>query len=143
MTEQVKILFEIPGDDPDSRDVESVWAVPHHNGYMLDNIPFYAKGFSYKDVISVNEFNGQLYADELIAASGHSTVRIWFSDEKDVASAREELNAMGCSSEISDLSRLVAVDIPPEIVYEKIQKYLVYGESTGKWDYEEACLGFL
>lgn len=49
---------------------------------------------------------------------------------------------MGCGSEISDSPRLVAVDIPQNIEYGLIKKYLDDGELSGKWDYEEACLGF-
>jgi hypothetical protein len=37
----------------------------------------------------------------------------------------------------------VAVDIPPAVSYEDVRAYLEEGESNGKWDYEEACLGFL
>lgn len=33
--------------------------------------------------------------------------------------------------------------IPQAISYEDVRAYLDEGESNGKWDYEEACLGFL
>jgi len=80
---------------------------------------------------------------ELLEPSGHSTVRLWFASEQEVQPVREALKSMGCSSEVSDQPRLVAVDIPPTIAYEDIRSYLDEGESNGKWDYEEACLGFL
>jgi len=109
---------------------------------MIDNIPFYAKGVAYKDVMSAKKTDDGLYADELLSASQHSTIRIWFANEKLVALTRQELKAMGCGSEISDSPRLIAVDIPPVIEYGHIKKYLDDGELSGKWDYEEACLGF-
>lgn len=142
MSTQVKMLFEIPSDDSDSVEIESMWVTPCEKGYMIDNIPFYAKGVAYKDVMSTKKIDDDLYADKLLSASHHSTVRIWFVNEKLVASARQELKTMGCGSEISDSPRLVAVDIPPNIEYGLIKKYLDDGELSGKWDYEEACLDF-
>ncbi len=142
MSAQTKMIFEIPSDDPDSFEIESMWVTPCKEGYIIDNIPFYAKGVAYKDVMSAKKIDDCLHADELLSASKHSTIRIWFANEKLVASTRQELKAMGCGSEISDSPRLVAVDIPPNTEYGHIKKYLDDGELSGKWDYEEACLGF-
>ena len=142
MRTQTKMFFEILSNDSDSMEVESIWVTPCEEGYMIDNIPFYAKGVAYKDVMSAKKTDDGLYADELLSASQHSTIRIWFANEKLVALTRQELKAMGCGSEISDSPRLIAVDIPPVIEYGHIKKYLDDGELSGKWDYEEACLGF-
>lgn len=139
----VKIYFEIPSVDSEETEIETIWAIPQGEGFKLDNIPFYAKGVALGDVVSAKEVDGCLYVDELLKPSGHSTVRLWFADEKDVQAVRAELKAMGCDSEISDQPRLVAVDIPSNVRYEKIREYLDAGESYGKWDYQEACLGFL
>lgn len=143
MENHVKIYFEIPSEDSGEMEVETVWAVPHGEGFKLDNIPFYAKGFALDDVVSAKEVDGCLYVDELLKPSGHSTVRLWFADEKAVQSVRAALASMGCDSEISDHPRLVAVDIPPGVEYEKIKEYLDAGEAEEKWNYQEACLGFL
>ncbi|MFV0478023.1 MAG: DUF4265 domain-containing protein [Parahaliea sp.] len=143
MEGHVKVYFEIPSADSEEMEIETVWAIPHGEGFKLDNIPFYAKGVALDDVVSANEVDGCLYVDELLEPSGHSTVRLWFSDEKDVQTVRAELKAMGCDSEISDQPRLVAVDIPSSVSYEKIREYLDAGEANGKWNYQEACLGFL
>lgn len=143
MEGHVKIYFEIPSADSEEMEIETVWAIPYGEGFKLDNIPFYAKGVALDDVVSANEVDGCLYVDELLKPSGHSTVRLWFADEKDVQAVRAELKVMGCDSEISDQPRLVAVDIPSSVRYEKIREYLDAGEADGKWDYQEACLGFL
>ncbi len=141
MSEHVKILFEYPIGD--SNGTETLWALPKGEGYKLDNIPFYVKGVSFGDVVSAKVVEGCIYMKELLTPSGHSTVRLWFANENDVQPVRESLKSMGCNSEISDQPRLLAVDIPPSISYEIIRAYLDEGESNGKWDYEEACLGFL
>ena len=143
MSEHVKLFFKYPVGDSSKSETESLWALPSGKGFKLDNIPFYAKGVSFGDVVSAKEVDSCLRMLELLEPSGHSTVRLWFSSEQEVQPTREALKSMGCSSEISDQSKLVAVDIPPAISYEEIRAYLDEGESNGKWDYEEACLGFL
>ncbi len=54
-------------------------------------------------------------------ASGHSTIRLWFTSASDVPEVRDELKRIGCASELSDLPRLVAVDIPPGIAYANVK----------------------
>jgi hypothetical protein len=53
----------------------------------------------------------------LLQPSGHSTVRILFANPDDIEPTREYLRKNGCDSEISDLPRLVSVDIPPVVEY--------------------------
>ena len=136
----VKVLFEIENEDGNV-EIESVWAVPVEHGYQIDNIPFYAKEVAYNDIVSAEpDEDGMLRFTGLVRASGHSTIRLWFANEVDVTSVRDTLRSMGCPSEL-DLSRLVAVDIPPSIPYDRIRTYLDQQESAGIFEYEEACLG--
>lgn len=139
----VKVFFEVLSGESEETEVESLWATPHGDGYKLDNIPFYAKGVALDDVVSAKEIDGCLYVEEVLEPSGHSTIRIWFSKEEAIDRVRDTLKSMGCESEVSDQPRLVAVDIPPDVSYETIRAYLDAGEADGRWDYQEACLGFL
>ncbi len=50
---------------------------------------------------------------------------------------------MGCSSELSELPRLVAVDIPADVEYRGVREFLEQGEADGEFEYEEGCLGFV
>jgi hypothetical protein len=63
--------------------------------------------------------DGLLRCTGLVAASGHSAVRLWFANASEVQAVRDELRAMRCDSEL-DLPRLVAVDIPPNVQYARI-----------------------
>ena len=138
--DQVKVLFDVENDDG-SVEIESLWAVPSQSGYRIDNIPFYAKEIAYGDIVSCKlDEDGMLRFTAVVAASGHSTIRLWFADEKDVSSVRETLRTIGCPSEL-DLSRLVAIDVPPSIRYETVRTYLDQQERSGIFEYEEACLG--
>lgn len=140
MGTHVKVLLDIEREDS-THEVESVWATPTDGGYRLDNIPFYARGFAVGDVVSATaDRDGLLRAAGLVTASRHSTIRLWFADAANVQKVRDELRSMGCASEL-DLPRLVAVDIPPEIPYERIRTYLDDAERAGVFEYEEACLG--
>ncbi len=96
------------------------------------------------DIVAAEpDLSGVLWYSELVRPSGHSTIRLWFSDERDVHSIRAELKRMGCSSEVSDTPRLVAVDVPPTVPYEQVKDFLEQGERAGRFEYQEACLGFL
>jgi len=134
-----KVLFRYNIDE-NTEGIEGAWASKVGEFYKLENILFYAKSYSLGDIISVEQINEELYVNGLIEESGNSTIRIYFSDEKLVLPVREELMVMGCSSELSNIPKLVAVDIPQEINYLKIKEYLDKGESEGKWEYEEACM---
>jgi hypothetical protein len=143
MKDHIKVFFTIPSSDSEETETESLWATQCDDGYKLDNIPFYAKGVALNDVVSAEETNGYLCVTSLLKPSGHSTVRIWFANTDDIEPFREILRKIGCASEISDVPRLIAVDIPPDVDYSKIRRILDEGLSEEKWDYQEACLGFL
>jgi hypothetical protein len=139
-SKHVKVLFEVKNEDG-TIEIESVWATPVPDGYKVDNIPFYARDVACNDVVAVKaDEDGALRYAGLRVASGHSTIRLWFANEATVAPVREHLRTMGCSSEL-DLSRLVAVDVPPSVPYPGVRVYLDAQEAAGIFEYEEACLG--
>ena len=74
------------------------------------------------------------------AESRHSTVRLWFADAADVPRVREELQRMGCDSEV-DGTRLVAVDVPPTVPYRVVRSYFDRDALAGRFEFEEGCLG--
>ena len=121
---------------------ESAWVKILKKGYMLDNVLFYAKEYSWGDSIKVISHEGEYYADGLINESGHSTVRILFSDLSIRDEMRKNLIEMGCSSELSNVEELISVDIPVDVDYNKIRAYLEQGEQEEKWEYEEGCISY-
>lgn len=142
MTNQVKIRFSFTNSDGVA-ETETMWTLKQADGYQIDNIPFYATELAFGDLIRAEPDDSELlwYAG-LNSPSGHSTIRLWFSDEKHVQSVRANLKQLGCGSEISDLPRLVAVDVPPSVDYGTVVKtFLDEGERDGVFEYEEACLG--
>ena len=134
----IKVLFK--HDAFEEENVEGAWTKQIGENFMLDNILFYAKEYSWGDIISAEEIDGELYAKDLIEESGHSTVRILLSKESLVKPVRAELEKLGCSSELSNYKKLVSVDIPKIVKYSIIRSYLDSGEQMEKWEYQEACL---
>lgn len=137
----VKVAFRHDAFDGD--DIETAWTVKEAEYYRLDNILFYAKGFSWGDLIQVKFVDGEPYADVLVKESGHSTVRILFENIDDVQSTRDQLKSIGCDSELSNYQKLIAVDIPPVVYYNDVIEYLDEGEKIAKWEYQEACISTL
>jgi hypothetical protein len=120
---------------------ESLWAVPVEDGYRIDNIPFYATGVAFGDIVAAEpDEDGVPRYTGIVTASRHSTIRLWFEKEVDVQRVRNELRKMDCPSEL-DLSRLLAVDVPHSVPFERIRVYLDGQEGSGILEYEEACLG--
>jgi hypothetical protein len=142
MSRHRKMLIEIGKDGSDEVEIESLWVTPVQAGFKIENIPFYARSLALGDVVKVVKKHDFLYFKKLLRASGHSTIRLIFFRKNLIQTTLNELEAMGCSSEISDIKTLVAVDVPSEKIYKLVKVYLDKGETEGKWEYEEGCLGF-
>ena len=134
-----KIIFEYT-DLNEEYALESAWAEKKGEFYELRNILFYAYGYSFGDLVSVENRNGELYVIGLVEESGHSTIRIIFYNDETVYTTSEHLQSMGCSFEGSNIPTLVSVDIPPNVNYSPIRKFLIEGEISDLWGFEEACL---
>jgi hypothetical protein len=149
--ERVKIMFRLERDDSDypPADFEDLWAKETADGfYELDNIPFFAKPVRVGDVVSaVHGPGGELRFSGVVRPSAHATLRvIVFRDSVDqrplpirVDALRTALKEMGCSTELSHVPGLVAVDVPPEASLNAVTSRLAEGESAGSWEYEEAA----
>lgn len=139
----IRIFFRLEKEDsgypPD--DVETLWAKPISNNlFQVDNIPFFIKGISDGDVVSVMPEAGEKWFKSLEEASGHSTLRIMFYDESQVPEVRQVLSSLGCDSEISHIPSLIAVDVPPSVKLEEVLTFLEQGEKAEQWEYQEAAI---
>lgn len=139
----IKIGFEIQQDEygyPPDR-WESLWAYEFGPGlYCVDNIPFYVKGISSGDLISAKSDGDQLIFENLVRPSSNSVIRLFVSDAAEVQRARDSFRALGCESELSNLPRLVAVEIPGDVSFAPVATLLAEGAESGRWEYEEGVL---
>ncbi len=147
-----KIWFSIDQDQDGYPPVkfETMWVSKTAGGaYRLENIPFFAKGVSSGDVVSISKrSDGENWFETVLSASGHSTLRvIVFRESLDkrpleerVQEIRDRLFSLGCPTELSHLPGLFAVDVPPPIKFTHVRSLLNQGAARGLWDYEEANL---
>jgi hypothetical protein len=139
-----KVFFRLERDEDGYPPVdwESLWAVPLGGGkYRLDNVPFYAKGVSFGDTVAAVVKDEQLVVVELVGFGGHSTVRVIVYDEAMTSEIREELRAIGCSTELSHIASFFSVDVPANVDYEAVVSLLQKHSDAGKIDYEESAIG--
>lgn len=150
-SEAFKIGFKLDRDEHGypPADWEWMWASRvSGTTFKIDNIPFFAKGVSCEDIVTAEQSAGGLIFKELFQPSGHSTVRIVIyqegRDERRVAAIvqeiRQSLRNMGCTTELSHIPNLIAVDIPPNVTYESVSAFLSEQEKDGLLEYEEAAL---
>lgn len=148
----VKITFDLDQDEDGYPpvDCEYLWAKPvGGNLYELDNTPFFVRGISTADLVEAEpDEHRELRFKALNRPSGHTTLRvIVFRESSDgrpitarVRSLRQRLSELGCSSELSHLAGLIAVDVPPNIELDAVLSVLSDGEASSLWEYEEAAL---
>jgi hypothetical protein len=141
--EHKKITFKLQRDEDGypPNEWESLWGRQiGQNLYEIDNIPFFVRGVSYHDIVSVEEREGSLHFKQMEQPSGHSVVRVVVFEKDGVDHLRRKLSQYSCGTELSHLPSLVAVDIPPTVSIEHVLQFLADGEKQGRWEYEEASL---
>ncbi|WP_337244746.1 DUF4265 domain-containing protein [Luteimonas sp. gir] len=143
MTGHKKIVFRLERDEdgyPPS-DYERLWATPLPSGnYLIDNIPFFVMGLSAGDEVSVKNEGDELFFDRLIKPSGASTFRIIPVDPSDSENLRDDIKALGCSSEYNQHVGLIAAEVPASRSIQPFLDYIVERQERGIIDVEEGAL---
>lgn len=138
-----KLTILLPSDAWHGFESESVWAEAVDDGTMrILNSPFFAKGISYKDVVSIKVGPEVMWFDSVVKKSRHSTYRILLDDstsDMTFGIRWNDIASLGCTYEsfISGSMRMYAVDIPPGVDVRKVYSLLASGEKDGVWDFDE------
>ena len=138
-----KVLFRLEKDTDGypPTDVEGVWAEEAGNGeFAIDNIPFFCRKVALGDVVDVQDVDGEMFYKSTRRRSGNSLLRVVLFDGHDPSALRSDLAKLGCSTELSHLPSLVAVNVPQSVKIESVRQVLDSGSAHGFWDYEEAIL---
>jgi hypothetical protein len=140
----VKVCVQLERADWHDHVTETLWAEPlDGNRCRLKNVPFYAYGMSYDDVVNAPKTEDGLVVQAVSEPGGHSTYRIFVSSTETLKRFPEywaALERLGCTLERAT-ERLFAVDVPPETDIYKVHEALAKGENAGVWDFEEAHVG--
>jgi hypothetical protein len=138
-----KVMFRLQKDEdgypPD--DWESLWAYELEPGlYSIDNVPFFARGISWEDVVSAERVGDELHFKDVVRPSGNSVLRVIVHDTSDADEVHEKLSEMGCDTEQSHIPSLISVDVPPSIDLRTILNFLDQGKANNRWGYETASI---
>lgn len=136
---KVKIKFEIEDYGSEGSLIESVWATSEADGvYKLENSPFYAYGYSFDDLVNVEEREGELFVTGINKHNGHSNYRIFLKEgvtKEDFNKSWVDIEDLNCTYEQAK-DRLFAIDVEPGTDLDKLEKLLKLGEESGIWEYE-------
>ena len=139
-----KILFSLKKDEDGYPpfNYERIWAKPiEKNLWELDNIPFFATEVSNHDtILAEKDEDGDLAFKRVENRGGHSTIGVYFNDEKYINSTREKLKTLGCSSEGSNIKSLVAIDVPKDQDISRIRNFLEELHTQGIIDIDDGCI---
>ncbi|GAA4314839.1 DUF4265 domain-containing protein [Nibribacter koreensis] len=139
----VKVFFEFYNEILEEDYVESLWASienEEEGEYRLKNIPFFVTSYASEDVVLAEVENGRLVVKGLIKESGNSTLQIMCLKKEMAQSIQKKLEGFGCAWEGSHLPGYFSVDVPANIDYQPIKKYLDELEMAEVIGYAEACL---
>jgi hypothetical protein len=142
----VKVAVNLPASNWHPHALETMWAEPlDGDRYRLQNVPFYAHGLSFNDVVIAKEIGGQLFVQDVVARGGHSTYRVFLSQDGKGARSRfaeswRPLEEIGATYEQAN-DRLFAIDVPRGTDIYRAYELLESGEQAGVWDFQEAHCG--
>ena len=124
-----------------SDDWESLWAREVEPGvYLIDNVPFFARGISCGDLVSATDEGEGLVFGHVITPSRNSVIRVIVFEKEATAGLREELRKMGCESELCDIPGFFSLEIPGTVNAGPVRKFLDAKETSGVLEYEEASI---
>jgi hypothetical protein len=139
----VKVILDLSKDNGPVA-AESLWAEPVGDClFQLRNVPFFAYGFSERDIVKVKESDGKSAVTGVQERGGHSTYRVFLPTETTEEKFTHDwasLETLGCSYERAN-RRLVAIDVPPGSDVYAVYAVLESGEKHGLWEFEEGHCG--
>jgi uncharacterized protein DUF4265 len=146
-TLKVKIIFDTDGNAWHGMTAERLWATPVGISlYRLENLPLYAYGISYQDVVVAREdAGGSLRFVSVQNRGGHSTYRVVLKEaatRSDFEMYWKPIEQFGCTYESSrDPENIFAIDVPPSTDVYDVYPLLENGERDGVWEFEEGHCG--
>jgi len=140
----VKIRIPLPPDSTFGGEAEWIWADDLGNGlYRVRNVPFFAKGFSFDDVIRAETQDSVLAFRGVARHSGHSTYRIFASGgrhQPEVVALLERLQKLHCTYEAAT-EKLVGIDVRPDADIHEIYRILEQAEENDIAAFDEGHCG--
>jgi Domain of unknown function (DUF4265) len=143
----VKVIFDLEPSPLHGHSTESVWAsLAGTDLFCVENIPFYIYGIGFKDIVSAEPLNADMYKFTSVSSrSGHSTYRVFLLEDTardEYESLQKRITEMGCHIE-KGTPYISAIDIPVEVdaslVYDFLEKIVTANNDI---EFEEAHCGY-
>jgi hypothetical protein len=109
--------------------------------YRLETAPSFAFGLAKGDIVRVAHYGAEIWVEELVEPSGHSTVRVIALGPNSVSAPEKALEDFGCSTSKSLIDGMIVVDVPPSVDFDSVRSYLVAGREESKWDFSVGVRG--
>ncbi|HEX7687943.1 MAG TPA: DUF4265 domain-containing protein [Burkholderiaceae bacterium] len=150
-----KVRFKLDSEDWHGHSLERMWAKEVLGSdrltlFQVQNSPFFAKGVSFLDVVSVlRDEDGEYVFDEVVEKSGHSTLILLVPIESKAAFYADcwpEAETLGCTYESGEielsfgLAEMLSVDVLPTADRHTVRDWLVAGERASVFHYQESDL---
>jgi len=120
-------------------EVEEIWALRQGDGtFEIESVPFRSYEAAVGDIVKAQEVDGDFIFSERVKRSGNSVIWIWIHNSDELESVRAELDALGCDSEVD--GAVLAVNVPADVSYAPIARFLDEGDRAERWTFEEAIL---
>lgn len=138
---KLTVKLEVDEDGYPPVGYESLWGIISSDGLaVIDNCPLYVYGISKGDLVKFEDVNGESFVVMVVKKGGHSTLRIYCNDlvKRDEVCAK--LSALGAKPYINKITKLFSVDIPPQVDFLEVDKFLSGLAKNEEIDYEDASL---
>ncbi|MCL9828163.1 DUF4265 domain-containing protein [Ralstonia solanacearum] len=138
-----KVVVFLPEDAWHKFSSELLWAEALEDGTMrILNIPFFAKGLSIGDVISIRIESEGIFFNSIVSSGGHSTYRLIRNESVDDETFKQMwsgLAELGCTYEsfLIGPTYMYAIDVPPSADVRNVYSLLEAGEKDEIWDFDE------
>jgi hypothetical protein len=130
-------------DDNGELKIEKVYAERVGEYYQLKAIPAFANNVAYDDIISIEYEAGYLFFDELIQQSGHSVLHVVILKPDLSSNVYAALITFGVNINYLHNNLYLVIDVPPDVSYADLRRYLIKEREVGSIDVREACISDL
>jgi len=141
-----KVIVPLDRDSSFGFSEEALWARQVAEGlYELQNAPFFARGFSFLDVVITELRDGRLIVTGTSRSSGRSTYRAFVRNDAsqvEVEKALGQMKKLRCTFEsyVENQWTLYAFDVQCSVV-DAAYTVLETAEAQGVWDFDEGHFG--
>ena len=143
MEKRVRFDLEVDADGYPPVSAEYIWCSSTAQGtYVVDNIPFYARDVSLGDEIATDIADGEETFKEVVRKSANTTVRVFVKDLANTQRYRGELNSLGCITELSEISGMFSVSMPPEAKVADALAFLDRASESHEIGFEESSVRY-